>query len=228
MPIFPWQQRAVATRPIEQRRSPPLEGGRVTYLSTNTSQAKATFVADAPEGSKHAARLRQLAMQNHQPDFEPSAEQTTSKKLTLGKSDSRRMLTARGEQTNGKFPSPPLAVAAQPRSQTSLRPLSSQTTQQRIQQRSFSSSSPLAPQQTAQLQRRQSSRPSTMADVYRYEKDGQIEYHSRAPTGKLSISAPQGSMEAMSMDAAAARLRVPSVSERDRERDRGRTVDVRR
>lgn len=229
MPWFPWQQRAVATRQSEQSSSPPLEGGRVKYLSTNTSQAKATFEADAPEGSKHAARLRQIALQNHQPDFAPSSsvEQKAPRKLTLGRSDSRRMLTARGEQqTNGMFPSPPIAGAAQPRPQTSLRPLASVPNQQHT-QRSFSSSSPLPSQQTAQLQRRQSSKLSkTMAEVYRYEKDGQVQYHSRAPSGKLSISAPQGSMEARSMDAAAARLRAGSVLERDRAT--GGRVSVRR
>ncbi|KAL8797065.1 MAG: hypothetical protein Q9195_000836 [Heterodermia aff. obscurata] len=225
MPMFPWQRRAVATRQTQQSSSPPLEGGRVTYHSTNTSQSKATFVADAPEGSKHAARLRKIALQNHQPDFTPSVQQEAPKKLADGRNDSRKMLTARGEQNNGRFPSPPIAVAAQPRSQTSSRPLASGPSQQQM-QRSFSSASPLAMRQTTQLQRRQSAKPSTTAEVYRYEKDGQIKYHSRAPSSKLTISAPQGSMEARSMDAAAARLRATSVSERDMAA--GRIVEVRR
>ena len=38
-----------------------------------------------PKGRRHDARIRQIAMQNHQPDFSSSVERTARKKLTLGK-----------------------------------------------------------------------------------------------------------------------------------------------
>ena len=198
--IMPWKTSSHALAPQRQNdEQSPHNGGRTTYLSTN-NRDRSTFVADAPAGSKHAARLSKIAMEN-QAGYAQAGE-TVPKKRSKGKS--RQRLTLQGNP-------------AQQQPQKSKGPSSSLTSRGQSggymddgrQGCCCSFCNNNSPGQHRHNQQVASPEPhSPIAPVYRYESNGHVTYHKKAPTGELMISAPQGSREAQSMDYAASRYRA--------------------
>lgn len=171
--------------------SDPFSSGRTVYISTNTKERR-SFYANAPAGSKHAARLQKLALQQ-QPEYRtpgPNAANMLERKV-------QRSVTAQGEPPTDEddedddddddlnIISP--AGLAQARRQVSVAPATT-STNPRTQRSPYGQTRP----------------EPTIVD--RYERGGTIAYHKKAAGGELLISAPVGSQEAKSMDDAAARL----------------------
>lgn len=178
----------------------PSAPGRTTYISTNTAEHRA-FYAQAPAGSRHAARLQKLALEQ-QPEYrapKPHATVTLERKA-------QRSITAQGEPlvSNDGITSP----ASRQRHDTTGPGCADNAA---ASPPATSASSPhhihRSPGEPLQSQ----SRPPPLY-VDRYERDGLIAYHKKAAGGELLISAPVGSQEARQMDDAAARVQAAQAA----------------
>ena len=197
---MPWNTSSHAIASQRQNdEQPPHAGGQTTYLSTN-NQDRSTFVAEAPAGSKHAARLSKIAMENQLGYAQ--AEETVKKKRVKGKSRQRLTLQENPEQQQpqkSKGPSSSLTSRGQSggymddgRQGCCCSCNDNSPVQQHRRNQQVASPEPHIP----------------LAPVYRYESNGHVTYHKKGPTGELMISAPQGSREAQSMDYAASPYRA--------------------
>ena len=188
----------------------PSDGGRITYTSIN-HQEHSAFQAESSEDSPLAARLLKISLQN-QPEYQKP--RLKSRERLEGRS--QRLLTEHAQPvpqpigitsppdtsslqyTPHASSAPRDGYAQQPHHHSSINdPAVSQQSQQHpqsseLQHRSRVVSSP-AP-------------PPPPPEVYRFERDGQVEYYKRAPSGELRISAPTESQEARVMEYAAAQL----------------------
>lgn len=171
--------------------SNPFAPGRTAYISTNAAEQK-SFYADAPAGSQHAARLRKLALQQ-QSEYKPP-ELNAAKELER---NIQRSITAQGEPPglNDGITSPASPAKTSRKKNDTVSGFSKPTAQWAA-----------SPHQHTHHSSDRQSRPKP-PEVYRYERDGTMLYHKKAAGGELLISAPVGSREAESMDAAAGRLR---------------------
>lgn len=199
--IMPWNTSSHAVVPQRQNdEQPPHTGGRTTYLSTN-NQDRSTFVADAPAGSMHAVRLAKIAIENQRGYAQ--AEETVQKKRFKEKSRQRLTLEEKPAQQQPRKSKGPSS------SLTSRGPSGGYMDDGCQGCCSSSCNDHSTVQQHPRKQQVASPKPHIpLAPVYRYESDGHVTYHSKAPTGELMISAPQGSQEAQTMDYAASSCRA--------------------
>ena len=169
------------------------EEGRTTYWSANREEQK-TFIADAPVGSQHAARLRKIALQN-QPEY------------GRFETESQQRLEPRG-QSRLKIEAEPAQRARNSNGWPSLR--SRKGTKYpdahgRPQRDPYSNLGDRTTERERKIRRDSPPRVATLPTrVDRYEENGQVAYHKQGLGSKLVITAPKGSLEARSMDYAAA------------------------
>ncbi|MCJ1352271.1 MAG: hypothetical protein MMC33_002255 [Icmadophila ericetorum] len=203
-----------------------------TYYSSNTER-KASFLAEAPSGSKHAARLQRICA-NVDPDVPQSALE--QRRLQVDRVAPQLYLTqacavsppleaqpepAEYASSSVQYATPSVQYAAPSTEYTASESLVEYAAPSEYTASSTQYAAPLIqhisprpryanPDQRFQQQQRQQ---STIPEVYRYERDGQVAYHKKSSRGETFISAPQGSVEARAMDEAARRRRAKSTIE---------------
>ena len=217
--IMPWNTSSHAIAPQRQNDEPSLPtGGRTTYLSTN-NQDRSTFLADAPAGSKHAARLSKIALEN-QAGYARTDAATVPKKRVKGKSRQRLTLYENPVQQQQRQPQgPPSSSLITSRGQSG----GGYTDDERqcycsscTDNNNNNNTSPVHHhhhhQNNHHLTSPAAAAPSSTAastnTIHRYQSPSHVTYHRKSPAGELMISAPHGSREAESMDNAASRYRV--------------------
>ncbi|MCJ1246821.1 hypothetical protein MMC30_004030 [Trapelia coarctata] len=154
--------------------------GVAKYFSTNNKQ-QSSFYAEAPAGSRHAARLQRICA-----SVDPDVPQSTSQQGRIQGAELART------KYITKATTAPTQQAAQ------VVPMQYQSQQSGL------------PQQQIVRQQQVLEKPQPApAKLYRYEKGGEVAYYKKSSRGETFISAPKGSVEAWTMDEAA-RLRARS------------------